>query len=288
MYQSTSTPQNIVRIFFHSDIVFSYSVLLLFSFHFSLFRLDQPTRHVLLQRFNLRLRSMWTFQRGTLPRCRACLKVRPLLFRCFLRHVFCFLNPSFLILFSPPTTAFFNSGFTRTLCGGRWEALKDFWRTSDNRGSSTARLGCCPAGSFMVNPYVAGPSNQFTEASSCLKCIGGSSVENDDTTCAGNVVYTSLPDGDCTVSGGGISGLVGHCNNCDTGLRKVISDWIDDTTRSSVVAIYGPIEDWDISEVTNMKCIFYYSSQNDFNTFNADISKWNTSAVTTMERSKHD
>ena len=113
-------------------------------------------------------------------------------------------------------------------------------------------------------------------------------MENDDTTCAGNVVYTSLPDGDCTVSGGGTSGLIGYCNDCTTGLRKVVSDWIDDTTRSSVVAIYGPIEDWDISEVTNMKCIFYYSSENDFNTFNADISKWNTSAVTTMERSKHD
>ena len=134
----------------------------------------------------------------------------------------------------------------------------------------------------MDNPYVAGPSNQFTEASSCLKCIGGSSVENDDTTCTGVVVYTSLPDGDCTVSGSN-SGLIGYCNGCTTGLRKVVSDWIDDTTRSSVVAIYGPIEDWDISVVTNMKCIF-----NQLQMFNADISKWNTTAVTTMDRSKHD
>ena len=139
----------------------------------------------------------------------------------------------------------------------------------------------------MVNPHL----DPFSVASSCSTCFGGSPVENDDTSCTGVVVYNSLPDGDCTVSGGGNTGLVGSCNVCDTGLRKVISDWIDDgTSRSSVVAMYGPIEDWDLSEVTNMKCIFYSSNSNsnDFNTFNADISKWNTSAVTTMERSKHD
>ena len=129
--------------------------------------------------------------------------------------------------------------------------------------------------------------NPFSIDSSCLKCIGGSSVENDDTTCTGVAVYNSLPDGDCTVSGGGNPGLVGSCNVCDTGLRKVISDWMDPMSTSTVVTMYGPIEDWDLSEVTNMKCIFY-AYQNKFIGFNADISKWNTSAVTTMDRSKHD
>ena len=50
--------------------------------------------------------------------------------------------------------------------------------------------------------------------------------------------------------------------------------------------MYGPIEDWDLSEVTNMRCIFY-AYQNKFINFNADISKWNTSAVTTMQGSKN-
>ena len=134
----------------------------------------------------------------------------------------------------------------------------------------------------MVNPDY----NPFSVELSCLKCINGSSVPNDDTTCTGVVVYNSLPDGDCTTEPHNYR----NCKFCDTGLRQVISDWMDPMSTSTVVAMYGPIEDWDLSEVTNMKCIFYSSSssQDDFNTFNADISKWNTSAVTTMEKSKHD
>ena len=107
-------------------------------------------------------------------------------------------------------------------------------------------------------------------------------MENDDTNCTGVVVYgnNSLPNGVCnTVS-------FYSCNTCITkaGLRKVISNWIaGGPSRSSVAATYGLIEDWDLSEVTNMKCIFY-----NLNDFNADISKWDTSAVTTMQGSKHD
>ena len=105
-------------------------------------------------------------------------------------------------------------------------------------------------------------------------------MENDDTNCASVVGHgnNSLPEGDCTSTGT-------TCNElCDTGLRKVVSDWIaGGTSRSSVAATYGLIENWDISEVTNMNCIF-----KDLNDFNADISKWNTSAVTTMHGSKQD
>ena len=40
---------------------------------------------------------------------------------------------------------------------------------------------------------------------------------------------------------------------------------------------YGPIAGWDVSGITDMSGLFYYSSD-----FNADISNWNTSGVTTM------
>ena len=61
-----------------------------------------------------------------------------------------------------------------------------------------------------------------------------------------------------------------------------MKDWIlGGTSRSTVVAKYGPIEDWDVSEVTNMKSVFF-----NFDSFNADLSKWNTGAVTTMLGSK--
>ena len=70
------------------------------------------------------------------------------------------------------------------------------------------------------------------------------------------------------------------------GLRGVLSDWIaGGTSKSTVVSKYGPIEDWDVSEVTNMAWVFYgYGSVNTltFGSFNADLSKWNTGAVKTM------
>ena len=82
-------------------------------------------------------------------------------------------------------------------------------------------------------------------------------------------------DGDLSVNAGG--------------LRGVVSDWIaGGASKSTVVATYGPIEDWDVSEVTNMRYVFYggNSAGSTFGSFNEDLSKWNTGAVTTMYGSK--
>ena len=71
-------------------------------------------------------------------------------------------------------------------------------------------------------------------------------------------------------------------------LRRAVSDWIaGGTLKSTVVATYGPIEDWDVSEVTNMNYVFTgFQTASTFGSFNADLSKWNTGAVTTMRYSK--
>jgi surface protein len=72
-------------------------------------------------------------------------------------------------------------------------------------------------------------------------------------------------------------------------LRRAVSDWIAaaGAPSSTVVATYGPIEDWDVSEVTNMKYVFYgYNLASTFGSFNADLSNWNTGAVTSMFWSK--
>ena len=85
--------------------------------------------------------------------------------------------------------------------------------------------------------------------------------------------FAKLPNGD-----GALSSDTGNAGT----LRRAVSDWIaGGALKSTVVATYGPIEDWDVSEVTNMKYVFY-----NFGGFNADLSKWNTGAVTTMQSSK--
>jgi hypothetical protein len=67
----------------------------------------------------------------------------------------------------------------------------------------------------------------------------------------------------------------------ETTLRQVVLNW--ESYRSDTEAHYGPIQDWDLSEVTDMNYIFYNLAD-----FNGDISKWNISAVTSMKKSKLD
>ena len=76
--------------------------------------------------------------------------------------------------------------------------------------------------------------------------------------------FINLPNGDSSTT-------------TPTGLRKIIHDWLDVVTRPNVVALYGPIEDWNVSEVTNMQSLCY-----GFRSFDADLSKWNVESVIDM------
>ena len=92
--------------------------------------------------------------------------------------------------------------------------------------------------------------------------------------------FAKLPNGDGEASATGNAGT----------LRRAVSDWIaaGGASSSAVVATYGPIEDWDVSEVTNMKNVFDgYQLASTFGSFNADLSKWNTSAASNMHASKY-
>jgi len=79
---------------------------------------------------------------------------------------------------------FKDSGFKRTLCGGEWQLL-----SSNSDLTSTGRLGCCPAGSFMSNPML----NPFSEANSCQQCPAGTGPvsSNDDTQCTDSAATPS-------------------------------------------------------------------------------------------------
>ena len=137
-------------------------------------------------------------------------------------------------------------------------------------------------------------ADPFSTATSCAPCDSGTySASNDDTSsncpysetsCPTHIggtaaCYDKLPNGD------GASSATGNAGT----LRRAVSDWIaaGGASSSTVVATYGPIENWDVSEVTNMKHVFTgWQSASTFGNFNADLSKWNTSAVTNMHGSK--
>ena len=65
-----------------------------------------------------------------------------------------------------------------------------------------------------------------------------------------------------------------------TGLRKIVDDWINPDTRSSVESTYGPIANWDTSGATDMSYLFYPKRS-----FNANISEWNVANVANMRSS---
>ena len=172
---------------------------------------------------------------------------------------------------------FHNSGFTRTLCGGAWESLTGSNNAFNVLGYSPARYGCCPIGSFMSNPFIVAP---FSEVNSCTGCPSNAltTVVNDDITCYNNGCPTGtwylntfygcvkkLPNGNDGYDAAGRTG--------DT-LNRIVDDWLDTAKIYAVEAIYGPIGDWDVSAVTNFNYLFYQKT-----TFNADISKWNVTAV---------
>ena len=158
----------------------------------------------------------------------------------------------------------------------------------------------------MSNPEL----NPFVEANACSTCPSNqfaTTSDNDDLSCCATVAggtctaCTSAVASGCTAvtcnmgKGNVDNDATNGCefstipvpngdessDNSGTGLRKVVSDWIaGGTLKDAVVAKYGEIENWDTSVVTNLKYVFYGRT-----TFNADISKWVVSSVTTLQYS---
>ena len=128
---------------------------------------------------------------------------------------------------------FYNSGFTRTLCGGAWESLtgdQNAFNDLGTSGSSTARHGCCPIGSFMSNSFVA----PFSEVNSCTACPSNAltTVINDDITCNNNVCPTGMVYLDtfygCVKklpNGNGEGDVAKRTGNT---LNRIVDDWLDE------------------------------------------------------------
>ena len=65
-------------------------------------------------------------------------------------------------------------------------------------------------------------------------------------------------------------------------LGGIVDDILGTDSSKKEVATkkYGPIENWDVSEVTDMHFLFWEKG-----TFNSDLSSWDVSRVTTMSSS---
>ena len=71
--------------------------------------------------------------------------------------------------------------------------------------------------------------------------------------------------------------LIPHTN---ASLKQAAKDWCAGGERKEAVKRrFGPIEEWDVSQVTDMRGLF--EGQKDFN---EDLSRWDVSKVTTMSR----
>ena len=185
---------------------------------------------------------------------------------------------------------FFNSGFIGTLCGSKWNTLTGSFNAFTNLGTSTARYGCCPPGKYMLSSEV----NPFVVANSCRACsVGRFSVDNDgdyETSCqlcaigtcsaassAACATCSKMPDGCKGITW--ISGSTILDRSCYP--RKAVDELIAlKADGSGTHSVYGPMKDWDMSQVTDLSYLFKSKT-----TLNADLSKWMVSHVTTMKSS---
>ena len=64
-------------------------------------------------------------------------------------------------------------------------------------------------------------------------------------------------------------------------LQTAVDLWVDD--NAAALSIYGEINTWDVSLITNMNGLFFDESWNGFyDSFNDDIGNWDVSNVTNM------
>ena len=229
---------------------------------------------------------------------------------------------------------FEDSGFNRTLCGSKWESLTDWANAFGSLGSSTARLGCCSANTYMSSPFLLNQGQEigsnsvlftdkvtgtFVEAASCSVCPAGTSVSsltsvpNDEISCqkcdAGSfstqgstscqicaigkssasgstscdLTTIKLPNGNGELRVGYLGGIVDDILGIETPLDKGgVELKIDSAKKEIATKTYGQIQNWDMSDVTDLSFLFFNKQ-----TLNPDLSNWNVAHVTNMEQSMY-
>ena len=99
----------------------------------------------------------------------------------------------------------------------------------------------------------------------------------------GSTVKITFPTSKSKLILGNFDSFIDCCGGCDAESDvkfDVYIKIIDSAKKSAAITKYGPIENWDVSEVTNLKYAFYQT------TLNPDISRWDVSAARDMNSSK--
>ena len=126
----------------------------------------------------------------------------------------------------------------------------------------TDSCSACPVGTFTSVP---------NDETSCQLCPRGKSSTAGSSSC--DLTTSKLPDGN-----------TGWINNILTvgSLGEIVDDILgtDSSKKEIATKTYGPIENWDVSDVTNINYLFYNKG-----TMNADLSRWDVSGVTDMQNS---
>ena len=187
-----------------------------------------------------------------------------------------------LVAFSSFFPVFSDSGFKRTLCGGAWLSLTGSNNAFNNLGSSTARYGCCDAGTYMANPEL----NPFVKTNACQDCSSSAYNPNENAkltcalpTCAvtdgsaANVNPCTCGTIDCFTSNGlfclesqskcGKMTVYPRFYPADSAaLNTAVQSCLGETGDGSCPTFaasndatgnpYGVMGDWDVSKVTSM------------------------------------
>ena len=142
--------------------------------------------------------------------------------------------------------------------------------------SSASDLVCtdCPTGQYQAENNVPGTS--------CQNCASGKSSAAGSASC--DLTTIKLPNG---------NGKEAPAERVGDTLERIVDDIIgtDNAKKNAAIMQYGLLENWDVSEVTNMAFLFNgviggtYDNPNK-RSFNGDISKWQTGKVTNMRERK--
>ena len=126
---------------------------------------------------------------------------------------------------------FYGAAFDRTLCGGAWESLRGsngdgFAKSAFDDlglGTSTARLGCCKAGQYIVDPHT--PASVYQD-NNCDKCALKLVKNADPQCCPDNLHKCQISNGACrdaecnsvVCDGGyGYNNTTNGCESCPSG-----------------------------------------------------------------------